>query len=150
MATPNWSWQERARCRGEDLVLFFGPEGERQPERDVREWKAMLLCRSCPVRTACLNYALDLPEKYGVWGGLSEEERATQRRRRMRYATTHPEPVPASTVDEKECHSCLEKLPAADFPRDRRSKDGLNSQCKDCANEAGRRRRQGAKQAVAS
>ncbi|HEX3827166.1 MAG TPA: WhiB family transcriptional regulator, partial [Sporichthyaceae bacterium] len=34
----------------------------------------------------CLNYALSRPEKYGVWGGLNEEERAAERRRRMRRA----------------------------------------------------------------
>jgi hypothetical protein len=34
------------------------------------------LCLSCPVRTACLAWALDKPEPYGVWGGLDEKERA--------------------------------------------------------------------------
>ena len=37
---PNWGWQDAAACRGEDLMLFFGPDGERQPERDIRERKA--------------------------------------------------------------------------------------------------------------
>ena len=31
---PSWGWQDAAACRGEDLVLFFGPDGERQPERE--------------------------------------------------------------------------------------------------------------------
>jgi len=30
---PNWGWQDAAACRGTDVVLFFGPDGERQPER---------------------------------------------------------------------------------------------------------------------
>ena len=25
---PNWGWQDAAACRGEDLMLFFGPDGE--------------------------------------------------------------------------------------------------------------------------
>jgi len=37
---PNWGWQDAAACRGEDLLLFFGPDGERQPEREIRERKA--------------------------------------------------------------------------------------------------------------
>ena len=37
---PNWGWQDEAACRGREVVLFFGPDGERQPERDVRERKA--------------------------------------------------------------------------------------------------------------
>ena len=44
---PNWGWQDAAACRGEDLMLFFGPDGERQPERDVRERKAKQVCASC-------------------------------------------------------------------------------------------------------
>src|ERR1700735_902472 len=72
---PNWGWQDDAACRGEDLLLFFGPDGERQPEREVRERKAKAICMSCPVRSECLNYAVSRPEKYGTWGGLNEEER---------------------------------------------------------------------------
>lgn len=67
--------------------MFFGPDGERQPERDLREARSKALCADCPVRVDCLNYALSRPEKYGVWGGLSEEERAAERRRRMRRAS---------------------------------------------------------------
>ena len=80
---PNWGWQDAAACRGEDLMLFFGPDGERQPERDIRERKAKAICASCPVRLECLNYAVARPEKYGTWGGLNEDERASERRRRM-------------------------------------------------------------------
>ena len=50
MPRPNWGWQDEAACRGEDVVLFFGPDGERQPERDIRERKAKAICASCPVR----------------------------------------------------------------------------------------------------
>ena len=83
---PSWGWQDDAACRGEDLVLFFGPDGERQPERDIRERKAKAICAQCPVRAECLDYALSRPEKYGTWGGLNEDERASERRRRMRRA----------------------------------------------------------------
>ena len=83
---PNWGWQDAAACRGEDLLLFFGPDGERQPERDIRERKAKEICAACPVRLECLNYAVSRPEKYGTWGGLNEDERSAERRRRMRRA----------------------------------------------------------------
>ena len=83
---PSWAWQDGAACRGKEIVLFFGPDGERQPERDIRERKAKLVCASCPVKMECLNYAVSRPEKYGTWGGLNEEERASERRRRMRRA----------------------------------------------------------------
>ena len=83
---PNWGWQDAAACKGEDLLLFFGPDGERQPEREIRERKAKQVCASCPVRIECLNYAVARPEKYGTWGGLNEDERSAERRRRMRRA----------------------------------------------------------------
>jgi WhiB family redox-sensing transcriptional regulator len=85
-ARPNWGWQEAAACRGEDTLLFFGPDGERQPERDIRERKAKAVCATCPVQADCLAYAISRPEKYGTWGGLNDEERAAERRRRMRRA----------------------------------------------------------------
>jgi len=47
---PNWGWQDAAACRGKEVVLFFGPDGERQPEREIRERKAKAVCAACPVR----------------------------------------------------------------------------------------------------
>jgi WhiB family redox-sensing transcriptional regulator len=79
-------WTLDAACQDEDPLLFFGPDGERQPERDVREEKAKQVCAGCPARTYCLDYAVSRPEKYGVYGGLNEDERASERRRRMRRA----------------------------------------------------------------
>ena len=79
-------WADRAACRGEDLVLFFGPDGERKLEKEAREKVAKKICAVCPVRVDCLSYAMDRdrPEKSGMWGGLNEEERASLRRRNMR------------------------------------------------------------------
>lgn len=85
---PDWNWQRDALCRGEDLVLFFGPDGERQPERDARERKAKAICAQCPVKAACGDYSISRPEKYGTWSGLNEDERASERRRRMRGEAT--------------------------------------------------------------
>lgn len=81
---PDFSWQDRAQCRGEDLMIFFGHDGERQPERDIRERKAKEICRTCPVRRECLGYAVSRPEKSGVWGGLNEEERKSEHRKALK------------------------------------------------------------------
>ena len=37
---------------------------------------AIAVCATCPVVEACLKHALSVREPYGVWGGMSEEERA--------------------------------------------------------------------------
>jgi WhiB family redox-sensing transcriptional regulator len=122
-------WRVGAACRTFDIYLFFGPDGERQPERDVRERKTKAICSGCPVRNSCLNYALDRPEKYGTWGGLNEDERAAERRRRMRR--THAAGVRAEP-DSKRCTGCQEVLPADAFYRDATAADGLASRCRPC------------------
>lgn len=47
---------------------------------------AIDICRACPARVPCLEYALSLPAQhdYGVWGGMTERERDRLRRRRRR------------------------------------------------------------------
>ena len=72
------SWQFRAACRGEDSSLFFAPG------YFAREAKAKAICRICPVRMDCLEYAIGIRESYGVWGGLNESERRALIRDRER------------------------------------------------------------------
>jgi WhiB family redox-sensing transcriptional regulator len=79
-----WGWQEDAACRNMSVDLFFSPDGERQRERERREQGAIRICAQCPVRRKCLEHALRTPENYGVWGGMTEDGRATERRRRRR------------------------------------------------------------------
>lgn len=82
------SWQGKAACRGPDvMMLFFGPDGEKQPERGIRERKAKVVCAACPLQAQCLDYALRHPVRYGVWGGLTCEELSLVRRRRFRRTT---------------------------------------------------------------
>ncbi|MFL5737995.1 MAG: WhiB family transcriptional regulator [Actinomycetota bacterium] len=91
MAEPirrSWSagWQFSAACRGEDSSLFFAPNYfERREEKLGREARAKAFCARCDVRTDCLEYALDVREGHGVWGGLNElERRAVLRQRELR------------------------------------------------------------------
>lgn len=79
-------WQDEAACRDSDIELFFPIDGERGPLRADRERAAKSVCAACPVRLPCLDYALAYGETHGIWGGLTEEERATERRRRRRAA----------------------------------------------------------------
>ena len=78
------SWQDRAACEGMDVLLFFGRDREPGPEREIREAKAKAVCTLCPVRQQCLDYALRNSVRHGIWGGLNEEERTRERRRRAR------------------------------------------------------------------
>jgi len=70
-----WDWQLHSACRHADPDLFFHPEGERGPARTNRDRAAKLVCASCPVLASCRAHALQVREPYGVWGGLSEDDR---------------------------------------------------------------------------
>jgi WhiB family redox-sensing transcriptional regulator len=73
--TQAWDWQVQAACRGMASSFFFHPSGERGPSRVERVRRAKEVCGECPVIDACRRLALQVQEQYGVWGGLSEEER---------------------------------------------------------------------------
>ena len=71
----NWDWQYLGSCNSLDTEMFFHQEGERGPARRRRAASAREICHACPVLGQCRSYALSTAEPYGVWGGLTEEER---------------------------------------------------------------------------
>jgi WhiB family redox-sensing transcriptional regulator len=73
------AWQREAACRGPIAKLFFPPNApESRSARASREARAKAVCRSCAVRAQCLEYAVEIREPHGIWGGLSETERRIQ------------------------------------------------------------------------
>jgi WhiB family transcriptional regulator, redox-sensing transcriptional regulator len=79
---PPPAWRDRAACLEEDPERFF-PIGTAGPALE-RIAEAKAVCRSCKVVAQCLAYALETHQDYGVWGGLSEDERRALRRSRQR------------------------------------------------------------------
>lgn len=76
-AQPSFgAWQHRGACRGPQAVVFFPPpQFERKVDRNERERRAKLICAECPVTGECLEYAIQIREPHGIWGGLNEAER---------------------------------------------------------------------------
>ncbi|WP_433574211.1 WhiB family transcriptional regulator [Nocardia brasiliensis] len=70
-----WEWQVHGSCRDTDASVFCSPDGERGQSRAHRVNRAKRICKGCPVRLQCRDFALKTEETYGVWGGMSEEER---------------------------------------------------------------------------
>jgi WhiB family redox-sensing transcriptional regulator len=66
-------WRYQARCGGRCDDLFF-PTGTTGPAEDQTQ-QAKAICASCPVRETCLDWALATGQQFGIWGGLTEEER---------------------------------------------------------------------------
>ena len=75
----NLSWRQRAACRGIDPDIFY-PASEEEAD------EAKAICAQCPVREACLEYALANRERDGVWGGATERERRRMIRQRRKTA----------------------------------------------------------------
>jgi len=73
------SWRDRAACRGLDPEIFY-------PVSDEDAGAAKAICAECPVREACLEYALANRERDGVWGGATERERRRMIRQRRKSA----------------------------------------------------------------
>ena len=67
-------WVVQAACRGADTNLFFPERGDVDA---VRAAKA--ICASCPVLESCRRHALATPRERGIWGGLTDSERAKVR-----------------------------------------------------------------------
>ena len=72
-------WRDLGACRGLEPGIFY-------PEDDADAGDAKAVCEVCNVRVACLEYALQIREKQGVWGGATERERRRIIRQRRRTA----------------------------------------------------------------
>jgi WhiB family transcriptional regulator, redox-sensing transcriptional regulator len=73
------AWADQALCAEVDAELWF-------PEKGGSSRQAKMICRACPVRIECLNFALDRNERFGIYGGLTERERRDLKRARKREA----------------------------------------------------------------
>lgn len=85
----SFDWRTTAACSDKDPELFFPLGSAGTAVQQLEEAKAV--CRSCDVATECLKCALETNQDYGVWGGLSEDERRTLKRRAMRVRKSQDE-----------------------------------------------------------
>lgn len=88
----------------------------------TREGAAKKACLGCPARADCLRTAIDNGERYGVWGGLSPNERWQlthkdgtwlDRRGNVRQPCGSPESLKRHRRFKERCPACL----AADYRR---------------------------------
>jgi WhiB family redox-sensing transcriptional regulator len=105
--TANWDWQLAGACRGMDVDAFYHPPRERNRRRERRIAQAKAICAHCPVITQCRQHALESREPYGIWGGLSEQERADLLGvHDLRYPAARPDPpAPDQSPPPRGAHS---------------------------------------------
>lgn len=89
------NWRIYAACGSSDPDLWF-PRSGNSPEQA----QALAVCASCPVRLACLAFAVQMEIDFGVWGGVTAVDRRPNRKRPrrgkgVRDATRKPCGTPA-------------------------------------------------------
>lgn len=76
-AAHGQEWTASALCAQTEPDAFF-------PEKGGSVKEAKRICRGCPVRSECLAWALENDERFGIWGGATENDR--RRLRSLRQA----------------------------------------------------------------
>jgi len=72
------NWRDGASCRHLNAALFFPSGNTGAALEQILAAKAV--CRTCPVRSQCLEFALESNQEAGIWGGTDEDERRRLRR----------------------------------------------------------------------
>lgn len=76
---------QESACREIDPEIFF-PDPSPWMLSEIAAAKEV--CSICPVREVCLEYAMVNGIEYGVWGGLTRNERRALKKKRR--AATSP------------------------------------------------------------
>lgn len=63
-------------CMNTDPEIWFGDPNNNYDHTAM----AKKLCKLCPARKACAEYAIAANELYGIWGGTSRYERIQVRK----------------------------------------------------------------------
>lgn len=69
------AWTSDASCAQSDPAIFFPPKGGRVTA-------ARKICARCPVADLCLEYGLEHDDAYGIYGGMTVQQREQIKRKR--------------------------------------------------------------------
>lgn len=73
-------WRQRAACAGDwNGDPWFPGDKSNDPHRYDY---ARAVCARCPVRSECLEFALETREQHGMFGGLTPDQRKALARKR--------------------------------------------------------------------
>lgn len=79
------AWMRRASCIVGIRLGIMQPDDwypEWGQKNSPRSQLAVRVCQACPVRRKCLEYALASDERWGIWGGMNNDEITRLRRKR--------------------------------------------------------------------
>ncbi|WP_441251468.1 WhiB family transcriptional regulator [Kitasatospora sp. McL0602] len=90
-----------AICTQVEPDVFFPEQEDAAGERVAKE-----ICGFCPVRSACLALAISRNEEFGIFGGLTPQERRELYPVRRSVDRAAVEPTPAPTEPKREPVTC--------------------------------------------
>lgn len=108
---PGEAWRQLAACRKMDPALFY-PDNISGPDKKTRNLyppEAKAACNRCPVRKACLDFAVNNGEKYGLWGGKTPTERKRMTRVPIRCRSCNVR-FPVTHGGQRYCPDCRPSL----------------------------------------
>jgi len=79
LAIHRYKWMDEANCKGRTYLMFP------KEHKDITYiQQARAICEECPVKSKCLEYALEFPpaDMHGVWAGMTSRQIAAEQRRR--------------------------------------------------------------------
>lgn len=78
-AIQKFEWFKQAACKGKTELMF-----PKQHKDITYIAQARAMCKGCPVKKPCLEYALEFPpaDMHGVWAGMTSRQLAAEQRRR--------------------------------------------------------------------
>jgi WhiB family redox-sensing transcriptional regulator len=70
-------WREQASCSDLPKAVFFEYNSVSIPFSKRKHFKgiAVRTCAKCPVRSDCYEFAVKNDEQFGIWAGLTPDER---------------------------------------------------------------------------
>ena len=108
-------WSDSAACKTM-TDLFYPQRGDNDAAA-----AAKAVCRRCPVKVQCLDFAMTFEESEGIWGGTSGYERRQLRRAQwasFEQAKKHGHGLMATWRDGCRCESCTFAFKRQDRRRD--------------------------------
>ncbi len=86
MARPNRvlevepTWRQDALCHGMGSDLFYPVGTTGAAVEQIAAAKS--ICQNCIAKLACLDFAMQNDEQYGIWGETTQQERHQLRKHR--------------------------------------------------------------------
>ena len=85
VTTQAQPWMIQALCASDPNPDFWFPDPEDEPEiRQLKTAEAIRVCRRCPVRSECLQWAFETGDEWAILGAKTKGQRTRTRRRLAR------------------------------------------------------------------